>query len=382
MTTAASGALDGVLIADFSRVLAGPLATMLLADLGAEVVKVERPGTGDDTRAWGPPWASDGDASYYLGANRNKRSAALDLRDPDDLATARALALRADVVIENFRPGVMARYGLDDATLRAERPGLVYCRIAGLGKGDVAGYDFLAQAVGGLMSITGDDASGPMKVGVALVDVMAGLHAAIGILAALRHRDRTGEGQLVEVDLLSTTLFALANQASGYLTAGVVPGRLGNRHPSIAPYETLRTADGPLVVAVGNDGQFRTLCDRLGVPGLADDERFATNAARVAHRAALAEALEAVLAAATAAVWVERLAADGIPCGLVADVAQAFASARDVGLDPVAEVTRADGTAVRTVANPVGLSATPPTYRLAPPRLGEHTDEVRREVTG
>lgn len=382
MTAIGTGALEGVRVADFSRVLAGPLATMLLADLGAEVVKVERPGVGDDTRAWGPPWAPDGEASYYLGANRNKRSIALDLRDDGDLATARALALRADVVVENFRPGVMARYGLDEPTLRAERPGLVYCRIAGLGKGDVAGYDFLAQAVGGLMSITGDDESGPLKVGVALVDVMAGLHATIGILSALRHRDRTGEGQLVEVDLLSTTLFALANQASGYLTAGVVPGRLGNRHPSIAPYETLRAADGPLVVAIGNDGQFRTLCERLEIAAIADDERFATNAARVANRDALAGALEARLTTAPAATWVERLTASGIPCGLVADVAQAFAYAREVGLDPVVDLTRPDGTTVPTAANPIGLSATPASYRLAPPRLGEHTDQVRREVGG
>jgi crotonobetainyl-CoA:carnitine CoA-transferase CaiB-like acyl-CoA transferase len=265
-------------------------------------------------------------------------------------------------VIENFRPGVMARYGLDEPTLRAERPGLVYCRIAGLGKGDVAGYDFLAQAVGGLMSITGDDESGPLKVGVALVDVMAGLHATIGILSALRHRDRTGEGQLVEVDLLSTTLFALANQASGYLTAGIVPGRLGNRHPSIAPYETLRAADGPLVVAIGNDGQFRTLCERLEVPALAEDERFATNASRVANRDALAGALESRLRSAPAATW--------------------FAYAREVGLDPVVDLTRPDGSTVPTMANPIGLSATPASYRLAPPRLGEHTDQVRREVGG
>jgi crotonobetainyl-CoA:carnitine CoA-transferase CaiB-like acyl-CoA transferase len=380
MTAIGAGALDGVRVADFSRVLAGPLATMLLADLGAEVVKIERPGAGDDTRAWGPPWAPDGEASYYLGVNRNKRSVALDLRDPDDLVVARSLALRADVVIENFRPGVMARYGLDEATLRTERPGLIYCRIAGLGKGDVAGYDFLAQAVGGLMSITGDGESGPLKVGVALVDVMAGLHATIGILAALRHRDRTGEGQLVEVDLLSTTLFALANQASGYLTAGVVPGRMGNRHPSIAPYETLQAADGPLVVAVGNDGQFRILCERLGVSEVADDERFATNAARVAHRDALAATLESRLATEPAAAWIETLTEVGIPCGLVADVAQAFAFAREVGLDPVAEVVRDDGTAVATVANPIGLSETPATYRLAPPHLGEHTDDVRAEV--
>jgi crotonobetainyl-CoA:carnitine CoA-transferase CaiB-like acyl-CoA transferase len=376
----ASGALDGVVVADFSRVLAGPLATMLLADLGADVVKIERPGTGDDTRAWGPPWAPDGEASYYLGTNRNKRSVALDLRIPDDLDVAHAIVARADVVIENFRPGVMARFGLDEPTLRARRPELVYCRIAGLGKGEVAGYDFLAQAVGGLMSITGEPDGQPLKVGVAVVDVMAGLHATIGILAALRHRDRTGRGQLVEVDLLSTSLFALANQASGYLTGGAVPGRLGNRHPSIAPYETLRAADGPLVVAVGNDGQFRTLCEELGASPLADDERFATNAERVRNRDALVAALEDRLATGSASEWVDVLAARGIPCGLVADVAQAFAFAREVGLEPIAELTRADGTTVATVTNPIGLGETPATYRLAPPRLGEHSGEVRREV--
>src|SRR5438093_3418624 len=267
--------LDGVLVADFSRVLAGPLATMILGDLGAEIIKVEHPDGGDDTRRWGPPWAPDGESSYYLVLNRNKRSVALDLKDPEDLAAATDLARRADVVIENFRPGVTGRFGLDEPTVRAANPGVVYCSILGIGRGDVAGYDFLAQAVGGLMSITGDPDGEPRKVGVALVDVMAGLHATIGIVAALRHRERTGEGQLVEVDLLSTTLFALANQASGYLTAGVVPGRMGNRHPSIAPYATLATADAPLVIAVGNDGQFRTLCRSLGDEGLADDPRYA-----------------------------------------------------------------------------------------------------------
>jgi crotonobetainyl-CoA:carnitine CoA-transferase CaiB-like acyl-CoA transferase len=370
-------ALDGVRIADFSRVLAGPVATMVLADLGADVVKIERPGVGDDTRAWGPPWAADGESSYYLSVNRNKRSVALDLRDPDDLATACRLALAADVVVENFRPGVMARHGLDHETLAAVKPGLITCRIAGLGRGDVAGYDFLAQAVGGLMSITGDPGGEPRKVGVALVDVMTGLHAAIGILAALHHRERTGEGQLVEVDLLSSTLFALANQASNWLTAGVVPGPMGNRHPSIAPYETFHAADATFVIAVGNDGQFRVLCEVLGAPALADDERFATNAARVTNREALVEELERLLAAETADVWVGRLAAAGIPCGRVNDIAQAFEQARSLGLDPVATLRRGDGSTVDTVANPLHLSRAPVTYRTAPPRLGEHTGEVR-----
>jgi crotonobetainyl-CoA:carnitine CoA-transferase CaiB-like acyl-CoA transferase len=372
-----SAALDGLLVADFSRVLAGPVATMILGDLGADVVKVERPGTGDDTRAWGPPFAPDGESSYSLAANRNKRSVTLDLADPADLALARTLALRADVVVENFRPGVMARHGLDHESLAASKPPIVSCRIAGLGRGDVPGYDFLAQAVGGLMSITGDAEGEPRKVGVALVDVMAGLHAAIGILAALRHRDRTGEGQLVEVDLLSATLFSLANQASNWLTAGVVPGRMGNRHPSIAPYETLRAADGPFVVAVGNDAQFATFAAALGVPALADDERFATNAARVTNRDALVAELERALTTATAAHWICSLDAAGIPCGMVNQVDDAFSLARSVGLAPVAETARDDGTVVATTANPLAFSRTPATYRLPPPRLGEHDTDIR-----
>jgi len=372
--------LEGIRVADFSRVLAGPIATMILGDLGADVIKVERPAAGDDTRSWGPPWSPQGVSAYYLGANRNKRSIALDLKHAADVATARALALRSDVVIENFRPGVMARAGLDHASLVDERADIVSCRIAGLGRGEVAGYDFLAQAMGGLMSITGDADGEPRKVGVALVDVMAGLHASIGILAALRHRDRTGEGQLVEVDLLSTTLFSLANQASNWLTAGVVPARMGNQHPSIAPYETLQAADGPFVIAVGNDGQFRTMCGVLDLPALADDERFATNAARVTNRGALLVALADTLSRAPAEVWVERLGAAGIPCGLVNQIDQAFALAREVGLDPVATVVGLDGVAVETVANPLHLSRTPAAYRLAPPGLGEHTDEIRAEL--
>jgi crotonobetainyl-CoA:carnitine CoA-transferase CaiB-like acyl-CoA transferase len=370
-----AGALEGIRVADFSRVLAGPVATMILGDLGADVIKIERPGTGDDTRAWGPPWSEDGVASYYLGLNRNKRSIALDLKDPADMATARSLAAGSDVVIDNFRPGVMAAAGLDHASLSVERPDLVSCRIGGLGLGDVAGYDFLAQAVGGLMSITGDADGEPHKVGVALVDVMAGLHAAIGILAALRHRDRTGRGQLVEVDLLSTTLFALANQASNWLTAGVVPGRMGNRHPSIAPYETLEAADGPFVIAVGNDAQFRTFCEVLERPALADDERFATNAGRVTNREAMLEALAPVLAAATAAAWVQRLGTAGIPCGMVNTVDEAFAYARSLGLDPVARVGGVD-----TIANALHLSETPATYRTAPPAVDEHGEEIRAEL--
>jgi crotonobetainyl-CoA:carnitine CoA-transferase CaiB-like acyl-CoA transferase len=294
--------LAGVLIADFSRVLAGPYATMLLADLGAEVVKVERPGTGDDTRAWGPPHAG-GEATYYLGVNRNKRSIALDLADPSDVDVARDLATRADVVVENFRPGTMERLGLGYTSMKERNPRLVYCSITGFGSGAGAGlpgYDLLVQAVGGLMSVTGEPDGPGTKTGVAVVDVITGLHAAVGVLAALRHRDQTGEGQRVEVSLLSSLLSALVNQASGYVSAGVVPGRMGNRHPSIAPYEVFETRDRPIAVAVGNDRQFRSLCAALGRGDLAADPRFATNTSRVAARGALAASLSETLSSRTA----------------------------------------------------------------------------------
>ncbi|HWI72461.1 MAG TPA: CoA transferase, partial [Baekduia sp.] len=296
MTEAA--ALDDLVIVDFSRVLAGPLATMVLADLGAEVIKVERPGAGDDTRAWGPPFDERGQATYFQSVNRNKSSVTLDLGSEDGGAEARALVARADVVVENFRPGVMDRLGLGYDALAAQRPGLVYCSITGFGAGAGAalpGYDLLVQALGGLMSITGEADGEPQKVGVALVDVVTGLFAAVGILAALRHRERTGEGQRVEVDLLSSLLAALVNQGSAYTLAGAVAGRMGNAHPSIAPYELLPTGEGDLVLAVGNDKQFAALCGVLGALALADDARFATNGARVAHRDALRTELVALL---------------------------------------------------------------------------------------
>ncbi|MEV4088815.1 CoA transferase, partial [Nonomuraea fuscirosea] len=289
-----SGALSGLLVADFSRVLAGPYATMLLADLGAEVVKVERPGAGDDTRAWGPPYA-EGEATYFLGVNRNKRSIALDLRA--DAEVARALAARADVLVENFRPGTMERLGLGYERLRELNPGLVYCSITGFGSGAGAGlpgYDLIAQAVGGLMSVTGEPGGPGTKAGVALVDVITGLHAALGILAALRHRDTTGQGgrvggvgQRVEVSLLSSLLSALTNHSSAYAAAGVVPRAMGNRHPSIVPYEVFQAADRPIVIAAGNDRQYRALCGVLDRDDLAGDPRYTTNAARVAARETL-----------------------------------------------------------------------------------------------
>ncbi|RSN45584.1 CaiB/BaiF CoA transferase family protein, partial [Actinomadura sp. WAC 06369] len=358
-------ALDGVRIVDFSRVLAGPLATMVLADLGAHVTKIERPDGGDDTRAWGPPYDDGGRATYFQAANRNKDSVVLDLRTADGAARARDLAASADVVVENFRPGVMDRLGLGHAELSAASPGLVYCSITGFGSGAGAalpGYDLLIQALGGLMSITGEPDGEPQKVGVALVDVISGLFASVGVLAALRHRERTGEGQRVEIDLLSCLLAALANQGSAYTLAGRVGGRMGNAHPSIAPYEPLPTGDGDLVLAVGNDRQFAALARVIGRPELAEDDRFAANEARVAHRAELRRLLVDALAAKPAADWVPALSAAGVPAGQVNDIAGAFALAESLGLAPVVEVPRPDGTSARLTRNPIGLSATPPTY--------------------
>ncbi len=372
----ADGALDGLLIADFGRVLAGPYATMLLADLGAQVVKIERPGSGDDTRSWGPPFA-DGQATYFQAVNRNKESRALDLRDPDDLSAARSLVERADVVVENFLPGTMDRLDLGYDDVAGANPGVVYCSITGFGGHNaLPGYDLLAQAVGGLMSITGPGPEQPSKVGVAVVDIVTGLHAAVGILAALRHRDRTGAGQRVEVNLLTSLLSALSNQSSGYLGAGVVPRPMGNRHPSITPYELFDTADRPLVLAVGNDRQFAALAAELGVSELSDDPRFAGNSDRVAHREELCDTITRLLAADTADAWYSRLTAAGVPCGPLNDLADAFALAERLGLDPVVEIDDPQRDApARQAANPIRLSATPARYRTAPPLL----DERRRD---
>ncbi|GAA5205922.1 CoA transferase [Streptomyces thinghirensis] len=373
-----TGALQGVHIADFSRVLAGPYATMLLADLGAEVVKVERPGTGDDTRAWRPPADASGTSTYFLGVNRNKRSVALDLTTDEGRARARALIAGSDVVVENFRPGTMEKLGLGHEELRTADPRLIYCSVTGFGTGAGAGlpgYDLLVQAVGGLMSVTGEPEphGEPTKTGVALVDVITGLHATVGILAALRHRERTGEGQLVEVSLLGSLLSAMANQASGYVAAGVVPGRLGNAHPSIAPYETFPTADRPIALAVGNDRQFAALAALLGAPELADDARFRTNPDRVAHRSELRPLLQDRLRTRTADQWADVLPAAGVPTGPVNALDEAFAYAERLGVEAVVDV---GGT--RQVAHPIRLGATPASYRFAPPELGEHTDDVFR----
>jgi crotonobetainyl-CoA:carnitine CoA-transferase CaiB-like acyl-CoA transferase len=362
-------------ILDFSRILAGPFATMLLADLGADVIKVERPGAGDETRSWGPPFDAHGRATYFQSVNRNKHSVVLDLSAEADLARARELARDADVVVENFRPDVMDKLGLGYAQLSAENPRLIFCSITGFGAGagaELPGYDLLVQALGGLMSITGAPDGEPQKVGVALVDVLAGLFASVGILAALRHRDRTGQGQRVEVSLLSALLAGLVNQASAYTIAGSVPGRMGNAHPSISPYELYATGEGDLVVAVGNERQFATLCEVLSAPELADDPRFGSNTERVANRAALKAELIARLAAAPASEWAQRLTAARVPAGVVNDLAGAFALAQAVGLDPIVELPSADGPPVALTRNPIGLSRTPPTYRSAPPALPDH----------
>ncbi|MGG6380674.1 CaiB/BaiF CoA transferase family protein [Paenarthrobacter sp. NEAU-H11] len=372
----AAAPLNGIKVADFSRVLAGPFATMMLADFGADVIKVESPG-GDDTRAWVPPVDEHGAGTYFSSVNRNKRSVVCDLRSQEGLAQALDIALAADVIVENFRPGVMQRFGLDYDTLRAVRPDLVYCSITGFGsKGGahLPGYDLLVQAVGGLMSVTGSPESEPSKVGVALVDVVTGQNAVVGILAALRSRDQTGRGQRVDVNLLSSLLAGLVNQASSTLATGESPQRMGNAHPSIAPYETLQTADGPLALAVGTDKQFAALARVLGVPELADDSRFRGNSNRVAHRVALKALLEEQLRKKPAVEWSGRLSEAGVPAGKVNSIVEAIQLAADLGLEPVVEI--ADGSSRRTsrqVANPIQLSETPATYRRLPPLLGEHS---------
>jgi formyl-CoA transferase len=368
--------LDGLLVADFSRVLAGPLATMTLADLGATVVKVERPGAGDETRQWGPPWTASGTSAYFDCVNRTKLGVTLDLAAAEDRAAALELARRADVVVHNLLDA--ARFGLDYATVAGVNPAVVYCSITGFGPAaDRPGYDFLVQAMGGLMSITGDPDGEPRKVGVALVDVLTGKDAVIGILAALAARARTGRGEHVQVDLLSSLLGGLVNQAANYLATGVAPTRMGNQHPSIAPYETLHCADGLLAVACGNDGQFARLASVLGRPALAEDARFATNPLRVVNRVALVAELESLLAAAPAAAWESRLLAAGVPAGLVGDIGSAVERAASYGLSPTVAV--GGGQQVR---HPVRYESAAVAAPTPPPTLGEHDALVRAWLAG
>jgi crotonobetainyl-CoA:carnitine CoA-transferase CaiB-like acyl-CoA transferase len=391
-----TGPLSHLRILDLSRVLAGPWATQLLADLGAEVVKVERPGTGDETRGWAPPYLRDAEGrptsetAYYLSANRGKKSVTVDLARPEGQDLVRRLAARSDVVLENFKVGALARYGLGWEALREVNPRLVYCSITGFGQTgpyrDRAGYDFLVQAMGGLMSVTGEPdgapGGGPMKVGVALTDVLTGMYAATAILAALAHRDRTGRGQHVDLALLDVQVAALANQATNYLVGGVAPGRLGNAHPNIVPYQAFGAKDGHLIVAVGNDRQFARLCEVAGAPALAEDARFATNAERVRNREALVPALAAIFRTRTRREWTDALEAAGVPCGPVNDVAQVFDDPQVRHRGVRVEVPHPLAGTVPLVACPIRLSETPVEYRVPPPLLGEHTREVLRELAG
>ena len=371
------GPLAGLLVADFSRILAGPYASMLLADLGAEVVKVESP-TGDDTRTWVPPVRGDR-STYYLAINRNKRSIALDFKDADDVALAHELAARADIVIENFKPGGLTKFGLDYESVAGRNPGVVYASISGFGStggASLPGYDLIVQAISGLMSLTGDPDGEPYRAGISIFDVMSGMQATIGILAALRHRAATGDGQHVEVNLLSTALSGMVNQASAYVAGGVVPHRMGNSHPSLFPYEPLPTADGELIITAGNDGQFARLCKVLGVPELVDDPRFGRNQDRTANRDELRPLLVEKLKTRSRMGWFEELLAAGVACGPINTVDEGVAFAEKVGLDPVVMVGEGDA-AVPTVRNPITFSATPARYDLPPPELDEHGADLR-----
>lgn len=393
------GALAGLRVLDLSRVLAGPWCTQTLADLGADVVKVERPRSarhpgGDDTRGWGPPFLKDAaghdsaEAAYFVGTNRNKRSVTIDIAHPDGQALVRRLADNADVMIENFKVGDMARYGLDAQAMRATRPRLVYCSITGYGQSgpyqDRAGYDYAIQGLGGLMSVTGErdglPGAGPQKVGVAVADLFTGMYATVAILAALRHRDATGEGQAIDMALLDTQVAMLANLGANYLATKTPPRRVGNAHANIVPYQVFEVADGHLILAVGNDSQFRRFCEIAGCAELATDERFATNAARVRHRQVLIPMLEPLMRQRARADWLAALDAAGVPCGPINDLGEVFA---DEQVRARGMVTQAEHPLLGTidlVASPMKLSATPPTLRRAPPLLGEHTDEVLREI--
>jgi crotonobetainyl-CoA:carnitine CoA-transferase CaiB-like acyl-CoA transferase len=372
-----SGPLAGLLVADFSRILAGPYASMLLADMGAEVVKVESPG-GDDTRTWMPPVRGEV-STYYLAINRNKRSVALDLRDERDNALARELADRADVVIENFKPGGLAKYGLDYETVSSGNPGVVYASISGFGSGGGAklpGYDLIVQAISGLMSLTSDPDGPPYRAGISDFDVISGMQATIGILAALQHRAAAGTGQHIEVNLLATALSGMVNQTSAFVAGGSVPHRMGNSHPSLFPYEPLPTADGDLIITAGNDGQFKRLCDVLGCPELINDPRFARNQDRTANREELRPLLVERLKGKGRMEWFRELLDAGVACGPINTVAEGVAFAEELGLDPVVRIGE-PGSEMPSVRNPVTFSRTPPSYRLPPPALDEHGEEIR-----
>jgi crotonobetainyl-CoA:carnitine CoA-transferase CaiB-like acyl-CoA transferase len=387
-----NGALSHVRVLDLSRVLAGPWASQVLADLGAEVIKIERPGTGDETRAWGPPWlrgadgAETAESAYFASANRGKKSVAVDVTRPEGQAIVRRLAERSDVLLENFKVGALARYGLGYEDLARVNPALVYCSITGFGQTGPyrsrPGYDFMIQAMGGLMSVTGEPDGAPMKVGVAITDLLTGMYAATAVLAALAHRDRSGRGQWIDLALLDVQVATLANQGEGYLASGRAPGRLGNAHPSIVPYQAFATADGHVVLAVGNDGQFERLCEVAGRPALARDPRFRTNAARVEHRAEVVAALAPLLAGRTTAGWIAALEEAGVPCGPINDLAQVFADPQIRHRGMRVEAPHPVAGTVPMVASPIRLSGTPISHDAAPPTLGQHTREVLVELLG
>ncbi|MEI9990699.1 MAG: CaiB/BaiF CoA-transferase family protein [Rhizomicrobium sp.] len=388
------GALSHLRVLDLSRVLAAPWATQILGDLGAEVIKIEKPGEGDETRHFGPPFlvnpdGSKGDATYFLTANRNKKSVTVDMSKPEGQALIKRLARRAHVVVENFKTGALARYGLDYDSLRAENPALIYCSLTGFGHDgpykDKAGYDYVIQGMGGLMSVTGqkdgEPGAEPMKVGVAVSDLVTGLYTGIAILAAVIHQGRTGEGQSIDMALFDCQAAALANQATNYLAGGMVPGRLGNAHPNIVPYQVFATADGHLILATTNEPQFRRFAAVAGIADVAADPRYATNAERVANREALVDVLKPVLARRTTAQWIAALEAANVPCGPINRVDQVFADPQAVARHLTVAMTHATGP-MRLPASPLRLSATPPEYKSAPPLLGEHTDQVLGEVLG
>ncbi|KFJ92891.1 CoA-transferase [Pseudomonas sp. 1-7] len=391
-----SGALSHIRVLDLSRVLAGPWAGQIFGDLGAEVIKVERPGSGDDTRHWGPPYIKDAEgndsreAAYFQSANRNKQSLTLDFTQSEGQRLVRELVAQCDVLLENFKVGGLAAYGLDYESLKAINPRLIYCSITGFGQSGPyakrAGYDFMIQGLGGLMSLTGrpegEEGAGPMKVGVALTDILTGLYATVGVLAALNQREQSGVGQHIDVALLDVQVACLANQAMNYLATGVSPKRLGNAHPNIVPYQDFPSADGNFILAVGNDGQFRKFCEVAGIANLADDSRFVTNKARVAHRAELIPLLRQATVFKTTAQWIEQLEKAGVPCGPINDLQQVFADpqvqARGLRLD----LPNALGSSTPQVASPLRLSATPVAYRSAPPLLGQHTEALLQRLLG
>jgi len=390
------GALSHLRVLDLSRVLAGPWSGQILADLGADVIKVERPGNGDDTRSWGPPFLRDArgentsEAAYYLSANRNKRSVTIDFTQPEGQRLVRELAEKSDIVIENFKVGGLAAYGLDYQSLKALNPKLIYCSITGFGQtgpyAKRAGYDFMIQGLGGLMSLTGrpegEEGAGPVKVGVALTDILTGLYSTVAILAALAHRDQTGIGQHVDMALLDVQVACLANQAMNYLTTGTPPRRLGNAHPNIVPYQDFPTADGDFILTVGNDGQFRKFAEVVGQPQWADDPRFATNKLRVANRAELIPLIRQATVFKTTAEWVSQLEKAGVPCGPINDLAQMFQDPQVVARGLAVTIPHPLAGIVPQVASPIRLSETPVEYRRAPPLLGEHTEAVLSEVLG